>query len=106
MKKLAVTMVTIAMLAVGCISASAVESPEVPGNVAGDSDVNNNTNNSTNNSTSNSNNNDANNVNAGKTTTSTTSAKTGVSGSYAIFAALGVIACGGVATVAKRKVSE
>ncbi|MEE0929387.1 MAG: hypothetical protein UIM53_00135 [Acutalibacteraceae bacterium] len=102
MKKLAVTMVTIAMLAVGCISASAVESPEVPGNVAGDSDVNNNTNNST----SNSNNNDANNVNAGKTTTSTTSAKTGVSGSYAIFAALGVIACGGVATVAKRKVSE
>lgn len=102
MKKLAVTMVTIAMLAVGCISASAVESPEVPGNVAGDSDVNNNTNNST----SNSNNNDANNFNAGKTTTSTTSAKTGVSGSYAIFAALGVIACGGVATVAKRKVSE
>ncbi|MEE1056507.1 MAG: hypothetical protein UH239_04575 [Acutalibacteraceae bacterium] len=99
MKKLAVTMVTIAMLAVGCISASAVESPEVPGNVAGD-DVNNNTNTNAN---TNSNNANANDTNAGK---STTSAKTGVSGSYAIFAALGVIACGGVATVAKKKVNE
>lgn len=99
MKKLAVTMVTIAMLAVGCISASAVESPEVSGNVT-DNDANNKTNTSTN---ANSNNSNANDTNAGK---STTSAKTGVSGSYAIFAALGVIACGGVATVAKKKVNE
>lgn len=97
MKKLAVTMVTIAMLAVGCISASAVESPAVPENVAGE-DATNNGNNASANANTN-----ANDINAGK---STTSAKTGVSGSYAIFAALGVIACGGVATIAKRKVSE
>lgn len=95
MKKLLVSMIAVAMLAFGTVSASAVVSPSVGGEdntpKATSPSANNNNNNSNNNSSSNN---------------STTSPKTGVSGTYAIFAALSVIACGGVATVAKRKLSK
>lgn len=92
MKKISVAIVTIAMLAISCLPAFAVVSPEVDVpectkpcyngggycyNAGGS---------------------------CGSPALSTTSAKTGVSASPAVFAALGVVACGGVAVVAKKRI--
>lgn len=74
MKKLAVLLATVTMLSVSCVTAFAASSPEVK-------------------------------VECGSACPvfSTTSAKTGVTADPAIFAALGVVACGGIAVVAKKK---
>lgn len=95
MRKLLVSMIAVALLAFGTVSASAVVSPSVggddgtPGATTPTTSTSGGSNSGSNNSTN-----------------TTTSPKTGVSGTYAIFAALSVLACGGVATVAKKKLSK
>lgn len=88
MKKLAVLVATVAMLSVSCVTAFAASSPEVKVESGSGSGSGNG---------------------SGSVggyacpVLSTTSAKTGVTADPAIFAALGVVACGGIAVVAKKK---
>lgn len=95
MRKISVAIITVAMLAISCMPAFAVVSPEV--------DIEKGT--CTNNPCPNGGNAGGGSVGGGGSPAlSTTSAKTGVSANPAILAALGVVACGGVAVVAKKKI--
>ncbi len=82
MKRLFVVMSAVMIIAFSAISASAVDSPSLK---------------PTENPTS---------ATQGSNGSNVTSPKTGVSSSYAIFAAFAVLACGGVATVAKKKLCK
>lgn len=85
MKKLVILATAVVMLSVSCVTTFAASSPEIDVEKAtgrhhrsesrGESGV----------------------------VLSTTSAKTGVTADPAVFAALGVVACGGIAVVAKKK---
>lgn len=94
MRKISVAIITVAMLVISCVHAFAVVSPEV--------DIEKGT--CTNNPCPNGGNVGGGSVGGGSPALSTTSAKTGVSVNPAIFATLGVVACGGVAVIAKKKI--
>lgn len=90
MKKLLVLAISAMILACGSVSASALKSPSVDADsVGGSSNSNSNSNASVNG-----------NASAGK------SPATGVSTTYAVYAALAALTCGGVAVIAKKRISE
>ena len=87
MKKLLVLAISAMILACGSVSASALNSPSLDADSVGGSSNNNNT--TVNGNTS-----------AGK------APSTGVSTTYAVCAALAALTCGGVAVIAKKRISE
>lgn len=92
MKKLLVLAISAMILACGSVSASALKSPSVDADSVGGS--------SNSNSNSNSNATVGGNASAGK------SPVTGVSTTYAVCAAFAALTCGGVAVIAKKRISE
>lgn len=94
MKKLLVLAMSAMILACGSVSASALESPSV------DTHPSEGENNKPNNGGSSNSGTSTGNPSAGK------SPVTGVSATYAVYAALAALTCGGVAVIAKKKISE
>ena len=94
MKKLLVLAMSAMILACGSVSASALESPSV------DTHPSEGENNKPNNGGSSNSGTSTGNPSTGK------SPVTGVSTTYAVYAALAALTCGGVAVIAKKKISE
>lgn len=92
MKKLLVLALSVMLLACGTVSASALPSPGLKPDEYPDNDRPN----------------FGGQINTGKPGDTNTgkSPSTGVSGAYAVYAALAALTCGGVAVIAKKKVSE
>jgi hypothetical protein len=99
MKKLLVLAMSAMILACGSVSASALESPSVDTHPS-EGENNKPNNGGSSNSGTSTGNPSTGNPSAGK------SPVTGVSATYAVYAALAALTCGGVAVIAKKKISE